>query len=396
MASPAASRPRVLAVASHPIQYHAPWFRALAMRSDVQFRALFIEQLDRVAQGRGFGVAFQWDVPLLEGYEFEFAGDSLRPGWGAGFARVRLRGARSLLRRLAPDVVVMTGWHMAAMAQLLFAARSLGIPVVMRGEANALRPRGAAARLAHRVLLGCCDAFMPIGRASRDFYLGYGIAPDRLFDAPYFVDNERFASAARDLESQRPQLRARWAIPPEAVCFCFAGKLEPKKRILDVIRALRDALPRSTRPLHLLVVGHGEQMEAARAMAATLPVTFAGFLNQSEIPAAYAASDGLVLPSDHGETWGLVVNEAMACSRAAIVSDRVGCGPDLVRDGETGWIFPFGDTSQLAARLVSAADDPQRLASMGRRARELVTRHYNVQACADATARAVHAVLAGR
>ena len=83
----------------------------------------------------------------------------------------------------------------------------------------------------------------------------------------------------------------------------------------------------------------------------TLPVSFAGFLNQGEIPAAYAACDALVLPSDYGETWGLVVNEAMACGVPAVVSDAVGCGPDLVEEGQTGMIFPLGDIPALARAI---------------------------------------------
>jgi glycosyltransferase involved in cell wall biosynthesis len=384
-------RPRVLAVASHPIQYHAPWFRALAAREDIDFRVLFIEQPDATAQGRGFGLAFEWDVPLRDGYRADFATASLRRGWGEGFLRVRLHDARALLRAHPADVVVMTGWHMLPMVQLLLAARPERVRVVMRGEANALRRRPAIARLAHRFLLSRCDAFMPIGRASRAFYEGYGIGPDRLFDAPYFVDNERFASAARGLE--RAAARARWGIPEDALCFCFAGKLEPKKRILDVIAALAHAASSSPCKLHLLVVGDGEQMGAARRAAAALPVTFAGFLNQSEIPAAYVASDCLVLPSDFGETWGLVVNEAMACGRPAIVSDRVGCAADLVENGVTGLTFPFGDAQALAQRLLHAAAEPARLAAMGQRAHERVMARYTVQACVDGTVRAVNAVL---
>jgi len=121
-------------------------------------------------------------------------------------------------------------------------------------------------------------------------------------------------------------------------------------------------------------------LEAQAAVARhDLPVTFAGFLNQSEIPAAYVASDCLVLPSDYGETWGLVVNEAMACGRPAIVSDRVGCAPDLVIDGVTGAVFPFGATDALARRMVEFAGDQQRLQAMGEHARARVVAHYSIE-----------------
>ena len=258
--------PRVLAIASHPIQYHAPWFRALAASGRVDFEVLFVEQPDAVRQGRGFGVAFEWDVPLLQGYRWTVATPHVRRGWGDGFSRLRVHGARTLLRRLAPDAVIMTGWHIAPMVQLLMAANAEGIPIVMRAEANALRRPLPHVRLLHRVLLSRCSAFMPIGRANREFYASYGIAAERMVDAPYFIDNERFASAAREFEPQRAQWRERWNIPRDALCLCFAGKLEPKKRPLDLLAALRAAMARASRPLHLLVVGNGGLETQARRM----------------------------------------------------------------------------------------------------------------------------------
>ena len=110
--------------------------------------------------------------------------------------------------------------------------------------------------------------------------------------------------------------------------------------------------------------------------------SFAGFLNQSEIPLAYAAADALVLPSDAGETWGLVVNEAMACGRPAIVSDRVGCREDLVLEGETGLSFRFGDWEELGGQMRRLAGDPAQAKAMGAAARQRVHRDYSVERAA--------------
>jgi glycosyltransferase involved in cell wall biosynthesis len=386
---------RVVAVASHPIQYQAPLFRALAAAPELDFSVLFVQIPDAAQQGRGFGVAFQWDVPVLEGYPWRQVPKLLGPGGLSGFFAARIASPVALLRELNPDVLIVTGWHVWPLLQMLLAARWLGIPVVMRGESNALRRRPWLPRLLHRLLLGRCSAFLPIGKASREFYRGYGIGDDRLFGTPYFVDNARFDSCARELLPQHNQLRERWSIPPQAICFCYAGKLEPKKRILDLLEALRIAVSMSATRLHLLVVGTGELMDAAQAQVRQhgLPVSFTGFLNQTEIPAAYVASDCLVLPSDYGETWGLVVNEAMACGRPAIVSDRVGCGPDLITPGGTGEVFRFGDVQALAARLVDLASDRERLAAMGPAARQRVMQDYSIERSAQGTLAAVRYVL---
>ncbi|HWI77848.1 MAG TPA: glycosyltransferase family 4 protein [Ramlibacter sp.] len=384
----------MLAVASHPIQYHAPWFRALALDTGIDFSVLFIQQPDANAQGKGFGVAFEWDVPLLDGYRWHLA-PGIRGKQGLhGFFAARIAHPLELLRQFEPDVLLLTGWHVWPLLQLLLAASWAGIPVIMRGESNALQRRSWPVRLFHKLLLGRCAAFLPIGRASREFYRGYGIAPSKLFDAPYFVDNQRFARGAAESQLRRDDLRRRWQLPADAVCFCYAGKLEPKKRILDLLEALKSAVGQSSRPLHLLVVGTGELMPQAKAAVAAhrLPVTFAGFLNQTEVPSAYAATDCLVLPSDYGETWGLVVNEAMACGRPVIVSDRVGCAMDLVTEGVTGAVFPFGVTEALAQRLVEFAEHPQRLQAMGERARARVVAGYSIERSVEGFLQAVRHV----
>ncbi|WP_395686633.1 glycosyltransferase family 4 protein [Caenimonas koreensis] len=388
---PTRTRPRVLAVASHPIQYQAPLFRALALSTEIDFSVLFIIIPDAVQQGRGFGLAFNWDIPLLDGYRWNKVDDVRGRGNLDGFFAARLPSPRALLRDARPDVLLLTGWHMWPLIQLLVAASIEGIPVIMRGDSNALKPRRWAVQLFHRLLLSRCAAFLPVGRASRDFYLGYGITTECFFDAPHFIDNQRFAQTADKLRPERAALRAKWGIAEAATCFLYAGKLEPKKRILDVLAALREARGQTSAPLHLLVVGTGELMEQAKAAVAQheLPVTFAGFLNQTEIPASYVACDCLVLASDFGETWGLVVNEAMACGKPAIVSDRVGCGPDLVTPGVTGDIFAFGDTQALAQCMVRAAQDRARLKAMGQAACDRVTRDYCVDVSASGTIRAV-------
>ena len=146
--------------------------------------------------------------------------------------------------------------------------------------------------------------------------------------------------------------------------------------------------------LYLLVIGTGELLDEAckYSKELDLPVTFGGFLNQTEIARAYVAADCLVLPSDFGETWGLVVNEAMACGLPVIVSDRVGCGPDLVEEGVTGYTFPCGDIGRLASRLVTLSADHGRLRRMGEQAR-LRIMNYSVEHAVAGTLQAIDSVV---
>ena len=126
-----------------------------------------------------------------------------------------------------------------------------------------------------------------------------------------------------------------------------------------------------------------------QARSAGTAVRFTGFLNQSRIAEAYAVANAVVLPSE-AESWGLVVNEAMASGLPCLVSDRVGCSSDLIECGETGDVYGTGDVTGMAKSMVRYAD-PARLAAMGGNARHKIE-SYSVEAAAKALLRAVHTV----
>ena len=383
-------------VATHPVQYQVPWLQMLARQPGVNLKVYYAILPEEAQQGTGFGIPFKWDIPMLEGYEWHALPNTSKRPTLRGFFSNSTPAVRAILAGSRPDAVIITGWHALSLVQALWACITLRLPRIVRGESNALRRRPAWAKLLHRVFLSCFDGFLAIGKANREFYLRNGIDARKIFDCRYFIDNERFRKACDSSRKGRTALRLKWNIPDRKFCFVFVGKFEPKKRLLDLLDALESA-SRARNDLHLLAVGAGELDAAAktRVDAAGLPVSFSGFLNQTELPQAYAASDCLVLPSDDGETWGLVVNEAMACRLPAIVSDRVGCGPDLVESGVTGFVFPFGNIPALSACLVAMAADRAKAASMGHEA-EVRIGSYSVENAAKATIQAVEFVLSNR
>ena len=382
---------KVAIIATHPIQYQVPWFQRLA--EQVELTVYYALLPDAEQQGVGFGVPFKWDIPMLEGYEWRVVPNKRASPSLRGFFSSSIPAIYSLLSEAKPDVVIITGWHALPLLQALWACLRLGIPRIVRGESNGLRKRPFRTRMLHRLMLSRFDAFLAIGQANRDFYLQYGINPERIFVGNYFIDNYRFQEQLRQGSDDCLTVRAEWGIPEDAVCFVYVGKLEPKKRIIDLLRAF-DCARKINPAIHLLVVGDGELMAEARQIVGnlSLPVTFAGFLNQREITRAYLVADCLVLPSDFGETWGLVVNEAMACGVPALVSDRVGCWPDLVKEWVTGLVFPCGDIGVLASKLLELSSDPARLARMGAQAREHISR-YSVEQAVAGTMSAIDFVL---
>lgn len=384
---------KVAIIATHPIQYQVPWFIELARQEHIELTVYYTLIPDQNEQGIGFGIPFTWDIPLLEGYIWKVLPNRHGSPGLRGFFKSSTPSIYEELAASKPHVMIITGWQSLPLLQALWASIRLGIPHIIRAESNALRIRKWWVRILHRILLTQYNSFLAIGKANTEFYLGYGISPDCIFPCHYFIDNRRFQKQSDHIRTERENIRMGWGIDKNTVCFLYTGKLEPKKRIMDLLHAF-DSIVKTVRNIHLLVVGTGELMEEAEGFIhkKKLPVSFAGFLNQTEIARAYVAGDCLVLPSDFGETWGLVVNEAMACGLPAIVSDRVGCGPDLIIGGETGYIFPFGDIHALSALLVQLSSDKERLRAMGEKARQHIA-HYSVEKAVEGTLKAIDYVL---
>ncbi|HWB10169.1 MAG TPA: glycosyltransferase family 4 protein [Pirellulales bacterium] len=347
-------------LATHPIQYQVPWFRHLASRFDLE--VFFAYKQDAAGQSAaGFDVPFQWDVPLLEGYSYRWLRNVARSPGVARFGGCDTPELAGLIGAGRFDAFLVFGWNKKCFLQAVLACRRRGVPVLMRGDSQLATQRSrlkkAAKYLPYRWFLRRIDAHLFVGQRNRDYLRHYGVSDKRLFFCPHFVDNEFFASraAAASAEGRSAQIRSSLGIPADAFVLLFVGKFVPRKRPADLIDALRRALESpGGRDVYAVLVGDGPLRGSLEQSAAACNgrVRFAGFRNQSELPAYYEAADALVLPSDASETWGLVVNEAMACGRPCLVSDAVGCGPDLVDNGLTGFRFALGDTATLAQRML--------------------------------------------
>ena len=372
---------KLMAVETHPIQYKAPFFRLLHQDPRFDLTVLYAMVPDTTKQGDGFGVAFEWDVPLLDGYRYEVLENRAKVPSVSYFKGCDTPEIFQWLKALRPDAVLVNGWVVKTCLQALFACRRLGIPCIVRGEANDLRPRVWWKTVLHKLLLRQYSVFISIGKSNRDFYMNRGVAPERIFNGFYCVESDRFAKQCEDAKQNGRELRNKWGIPLDSVCFIFSGKFEEKKRPMDILYALHKVSEGSKRKpqrdksknackQHLLMVGDGKLRPQCEAYAEqhNLPVTFTGFLNQSEIPHAYAVCDCMVLASDFGETWGLVVNEAFSCGLPAIVSDHVGCHPDLIIPNKTGAVFPFGNIDRFAQVMQEFCQNREALVEMGKNA----------------------------
>jgi glycosyltransferase involved in cell wall biosynthesis len=397
---------RLAVILSHPIQYYSPWFAHIAANRAIDLRVFYLWDFGvERKHDRGFGINLQWDVPLLEGYEFEFVPNrSGDPGTHRVFG-LDNPGIIGRLRAWNPDAILLFGYTYATHLRVMLSPRFRSIPLLLRGDSHDLArisgPRASAARALRKVLFRRFAGFLAVGRANTDYLLASGVPASRIYLAPHCVDNDRFQHAAETADRAAADWKRELGIAPDAPVILFAGKFEEKKRPLDLLEAFETASAELRVHGHpqpaLLFVGSGALDSELKARAADRigrTVFFAPFENQSRMPVIYAAASVFVLPSyGNGETWGLAVNEAMNVGRPVIVSTHVGCAYDLVTPGQTGWVFDAGSVGGLAAALVDALRDPVRTAELGRAARDRVSR-YSFAAATSGLLSAVDAVVA--
>lgn len=385
---------RLAVITSHPVQYYAPWFRHLTAEGRIALRVFYLWDFGvRARKDPGFGNDIVWDIPILDGYGHEFVPNvSRRPGM-EHFGGLRNPELRRKVRAWQPDAALLIGYSYASMLDFLFRAGPL--PLLFRGDSHRLAGEDSGWKESlkgamRRFVFARFRAFLPVGRANAGYFLANGVPREKLFFTPHCVDNRRFQEQAT--AEAGSAWRRQWNIPADVRVILFAGKFERKKRPEDLLEAFGRLHPENG---HLVLVGSGEEEPALRSRAAEMgaSVHFVPFQNQSAMPAVYAAADVLVLPScGNWETWGLAVNEAMACGIPATVSSHVGCGPDLVRQGETGWIFPAGDVAALEQCLRDALGDDARRKEMGLKAQQLVSQDYGYTRASSGLYDAVDAV----
>jgi glycosyltransferase involved in cell wall biosynthesis len=389
---------RLAIVLSHPVQYYSPWFRWLRAHTDLEFRVFYLWEFGVTAQrDPQFGTVFQWDVDLLTGYDSEFV-----PNVATDPGTHHFNGLDNpeLTKRLAawqPGAILLFGYNWRSHLRVVWWARRRGVPLLFRGDSHLLGR--AALPLARRLPLWFLyrqfAAITYVGLANRNYFRALGVRAERLFFAPHSVNAAHFDPDDLPLRRAADSLRSQLDVTNRKVVL-FAGKLSEAKDPMGLLNAY---LSIATTRDALVFVGDGGEKARLMARAAEQPdsrVLFLPFANQSEMPLRYLMADLFVLPS-RGlyETWGLAVNEAMHMSLPCVVSDLVGCHPDLVIPNQTGWVVPAGDVRALAATLERALRLPvAELRNTGLRARAQAS-HYTYRETSEGLLAALASLPAG-
>jgi len=383
---------RLAACATHPIQYHSPVWRRLAAEPGIEFEAFYGTDISvRGYKDSEFGTTVKWDTPLTAGFKHTCLSTDPRIQ-SVDFWNPTASGLMREFRRFRPDVVLLTAYSGLFNMGAWRAARAVGAKVIMRHEASDVavsrsRWKEWGRDLLLRRLYVRIDGFAVIGSEARRHLLRLKVGEQKMEPAPYCVDSDFFAGEMARWLPQRGTIRGEFGMVEGDIALVFSGKLIPKKDPLLILTALARLDPKVRARIHLLVAGDGELRDALIAAGRQQlgeRLHFFGFLNQTEIGRVYACGDVLVLPSRRGagETWGLVVNEAMQFGLAPLVSDGVGCAPDLVL-GDGGRVFASADSEELAEAIRIVATD---LSARGEQIRASVRLRAGTHSSATAVA----------
>lgn len=374
-------------ITTHPIQYNAPFFKLLAGRGIVGVKVFYTwPQAVEGFDDPDFGVKVQWDLPLLEGYDFEMVENVSKQPSSKRYGGI---DNPSLIRRIEaynPDAVLVFGWKLKSHLQVMrhFKGR---VPVWFRGDSTLLDYRVrrfadvrrgnllgdgiALVKYMMRKKLLCwvyshVDKAFYVGHNNKEYYLEHGLTEERLVYAPHAVDNARFGIEPHGAQQQLlDEWREKLGINSEDFVILYCGKFEYRKNLIFFLKTFLDLYDLSEGKDHrikFVMFGNGPQEDQLRNISkGNDNVLFMPFQNQGLMPIVYRLGNLFCLPSQ-SETWGLAINEAMACGRAVLVSDKVGCAVDLA-GVEPHVVFESGNASSLRDALLSAYRNRSRVDS---------------------------------
>ncbi len=367
--------------------YRIPLFNALAQLADVDLHVIFLAETDPSLR--------QWQV-YKEEIRFSY---QILPSWRKRFGKYNVllnSGVNRALDAVAPGVILCGGYSYIASWLSLIWARSHQVPFFLWSESNLQDKRRelALVEFLKQEFLRKCTGFVVPGRAAREYlYAGKRIREDIIFTAPNAVDNELFATAAGAARRDEAKWRREFHLPERY--FLFVGRLVREKGVFELLSAYAKLEESMRQQVGLVFVGDGSSRQRLQEQAATISpgvIRFAGFAQRDQLGAHYALAEMLILPT-YTDTWGLVVNEAMACGLPVILSRAAGCAVDLIREDWNGLLVPPKDVPSLTLAMRSIASQPDLRATMGSNSAQRIS-HYSPKAWACGITRMVEA--AGR
>jgi glycosyltransferase involved in cell wall biosynthesis len=353
------------------------------MQQGMEIKVFYTWEKDAAKFDRDFGKNVEWDIPLLEGYEYVFVSNNNNNG--RGFWDVKNPGLIKEIENWKATAVLIFGWNYLSHLKAMFHFKSR-IPVLFRGDSTLLDESSGIKQRLRRLFLTYIyrrtDHALYVGSANKAYFLKHGLQEQQLTFTPHAIDNDRFGQLTPQQELFIQSTKQALGIKPNDTVIVYCGKLLQKKNPLLLVQAVKEI---NHENLHLIFVGDGVLgQELKNTIASSVRVHLLPFQNQGMMPAVYRLGEIFCLPSaGPGETWGLAVNEAMACGRAVLVSDKAGCAADLVQEGINGYSFRSNDINDLKDKISRMISNRNTIAAMGEASAKLI-RDWNFDAIAAA------------
>lgn len=360
-------------ITTHPIQYYAPVFQLLHIRGKLDIKVFYTwGEASARKFDPGFNKKIKWDIPLLEGYPYEWVKNTSKEPGTHHFNGIVNPDLIGQIKNWQPDAILIYGWGFQSHLKVLRYFKNK-VPIFFRGDSTLLDDENGARAILKTAFLKWVyrhvDHALYPGTNTKAYFKKYGLKDSQLSFAPHAIDNTRFAA---DRAAEALLLRKNLGVKGDEILIIFAGKFEEKKSPLLLLETFLNLDNSGT---HLLFVGNGPLQEQLKLKAEkNSRIHFMDFQNQSQMPVVFQACDLFCLPSKGpGETWGLAINEAMAAGNAILASDKVGAAKDLVEPGKNGEIFnacTAVDLSDKLNKLIGAGKNA--LAEMGKNSKVLI------------------------
>ena len=373
---------RLAIINTHPIQYYAPVFKLLHQQPNISVKVFYTYgESSANKYDPGFNRNINWDIPLLDGYPYEYIKNSSKNIGTHTFKGIINPDLIDKINAYKPDAILIYGWAHQSHLKAIYHFKNK-IPVYFRGDSTLLDRKSSVKNFMKYLFLKWVykhvDYALYTGTNNKAYFKKYGLNESQLSFVPHSIDNDRFNIEKTE---EAALLRQKLNIASNDILILFAGKFESKK---DPLLLLSAFLNIDKPNVHLLFVGNGVLEDELKDKAnGKANVHFMDFQNQSRMPVIYRLGNVFVLPTRGSETWGLAVNEAMACNRAVLISDCCGCAIDLVKPGTNGYIVRAGDVEDLREKLQLLSTSKDDLVAMGNVSAKMIS-DFSFEKTADA------------
>ncbi len=383
------SKTHLIQLVSHPVQYYTPLYERLAADPDFDFEVWYCSKTGiETKKDVEFGVAIQWDIPLLSNYKYKFLKNHARTeSLDSSIGLANFGVVKELFKAPRKSIIWIHGWNYVTNLLAVFVGKLMGHRIFLRGDNTAVieekKPNTLTKKIKtfwlSQVIFKATDTFLAVGNQNKDYYRILNVPERKIVFAPHCIDNQRFINYSDQHKNDVKALRQQLGIPLSKKVIICSGKYIEKKRPLDLLQAVQ-MLPNRA-DIFIVFVGEGnlrkqmEQYITDHDMQQNVLLT--GFINQIQMPQYYLVSDLYVMCSGMYETWGLSTNEALCFGLPVILSDMVGSAYDLV-DGN-GFMYHSGDVQALSRHIqhVFSLSDTD-LQTMRQRSRDLIA-HYSYE-----------------